>query len=31
MDVMTAKEAGKKWGISQRRIAVLCPEKRIVH
>jgi len=29
MDVMTAKEAAKKWNISQRRIAVLCSENRI--
>jgi DNA adenine methylase len=29
MDVMTAREAAKKWGISQRRIAVLCSEDRI--
>jgi DNA adenine methylase len=29
MDVMTAKEAAKKWNITQRRIAVLCSENRI--
>lgn len=29
MDYMSAKEAADKWGISQRRVAVLCSEKRI--
>lgn len=29
MRVMSAKEASKKWGISQRRVAVLCSENRI--
>ncbi len=29
MDVMSAREAADKWGISQRRVAVLCSEKRI--
>ncbi len=29
MEVMSAKEAAKKWGISQRRVAVLCSENRI--
>ncbi len=29
MEVMSAKEAAFKWGISQRRVAVLCSEKRI--
>ena len=29
MEVMSAKEAADKWGISQRRVAVLCAEKRI--
>ena len=26
---MTAREAADKWGISQRRVAVLCSENRI--
>lgn len=29
MGVMSAKDAADKWGISQRRVAVLCSEKRI--
>lgn len=29
MDYMNAKEAAEKWGISQRRVAVLCTENRI--
>ena len=29
MDYMTAREAADKWGISQRRVAVLCSENRI--
>jgi len=29
MDFMSAKEAANKWGISQRRVAVLCSENRI--
>ncbi len=29
MEYMSAKEAADKWGISQRRVAVLCSEKRI--
>ena len=29
MEVMSAKEAADKWGISQRRVAVLCSENRI--
>lgn len=29
MDFMSAKEAADKWGISQRRVAVLCSENRI--
>ena len=29
MKFMSAKEAAVKWGISQRRVAVLCTEKRI--
>ena len=29
MDYMSAKEAAEKWGISQRRVAVLCSENRI--
>ena len=29
MEYMTAKEAANKWSITQRRVAVLCAEKRI--
>lgn len=29
MDYMSAREAADKWGISQRRVAVLCSENRI--
>lgn len=29
MDFMSAREAADKWGISQRRVAVLCSEERI--
>ena len=29
MDIMTAREASVKWGISQRRVAILCSKKRI--
>ena len=29
MQYMSAKEAAEKWGISQRRVAVLCSEQRI--
>jgi len=29
MDYMTAKEAAKEWGITQRRVAILCSESRI--
>lgn len=29
MDIMTAREASVLWGISQRRVATLCSEKRI--
>lgn len=29
MSFMSAKEAADKWGISQRRVAVLCSEKRV--
>lgn len=29
MGIMSAKEAAAKWGISQRRVAVLCSEQRI--
>lgn len=29
MEYMSAREAANKWGISQRRVAVLCTEKRI--
>ena len=29
MEFMSAREAADKWGISQRRVAVLCSENRI--
>ncbi|MDR1646603.1 MAG: hypothetical protein LBR88_00980 [Zoogloeaceae bacterium] len=29
MDFMTAKETSEQWGISQRRVAILCSENRI--
>ncbi len=29
MEYMSAKEAANRWGISQRRVAMLCSEKRI--
>ena len=29
MKFMSAREAADKWGISQRRVAVLCSENRI--
>lgn len=29
MDFMSAREAAIKWGISQRRVAILCSENRI--
>ena len=29
MEYMSAREAADKWGISQRRVAVLCSESRI--
>lgn len=31
MEVMSAREAADKWGISQRRVAVLCAENRIAN
>ncbi len=30
MEYMSAKDAANKWGISQRRVAILCVEKRIL-
>jgi len=30
MDYMTAKETGIKWGISKRRVLVLCKEGRVL-
>ena len=30
MDYITAKEAGKAWRISERRVQVLCEQGRIV-
>ena len=29
MEYMSAREAADKWGISQRRVAILCSENRI--
>lgn len=29
MKFISAKEAASKWGISQRRVAILCSENRI--
>ena len=29
MEIMSAREAANKWGISQRRVALLCSEGRI--
>lgn len=29
MEYMTASEAAKKWNISQRRVQILCDNKRI--
>ena len=29
MKFMSAREAANKWGISQRRVAILCSENRI--
>ena len=29
MEFMSAREAADKWGISQRRVAILCSENRI--
>jgi DNA adenine methylase len=29
MDFITAKEAAKKWGITQRRVAILCSDNRV--
>ncbi|EII0699923.1 DNA-binding protein [Campylobacter lari] len=29
MEFMSAREAADKWGISQRRVAILCSESRI--
>ncbi len=29
MEFMTAKEAAKKWGITPRRVQILCAEGRI--
>lgn len=29
MEFMTASQAAKKWGISQRRVQILCAEGRI--
>ena len=29
MEYMSAREAADKWGISQRRVAVLCSDQRV--
>jgi len=29
MDYITAKEAAEKWGISQRRVQLLCEQRRV--
>lgn len=29
MNLLSAKQAGEKWGISARRVAILCSEGRI--
>lgn len=29
MDYITAKEAAEKWGISQRRVQLLCEQGRV--
>ena len=29
MEYITAKEAAEKWGISQRRVQVLCEQNRV--
>jgi len=29
MEYITAKEAAEKWGISQRRVQVLCEQERV--
>ncbi len=29
MEYITAKEAAEKWGISQRRVQILCEQERI--
>lgn len=29
MNLLSAKQAGAKWGISARRVAILCSEGRI--
>ena len=29
MDFMTASQAAQKWGISQRRVQILCAEGRV--
>ena len=31
MEIMSAREAADKWGISQRRVAILCSENRIAN
>lgn len=31
MEVMSARDAAEKWGISQRRVAILCAENRVTN
>lgn len=31
MEVMSAKEAAARWGVSQRRVAILCAENRVAN
>lgn len=31
MEVMSARDAAEKWGISQRRVAILCAENRVAN
>lgn len=31
MELMSAREAAAKWGISQRRVAILCSENRVAN
>ena len=31
MDYMTAREASEKWGITQRRVQILCAQGKIAY